>query len=637
MQINKVVDNSKLLRIEHESGASITVKKLGKTGQILAIMVPEDDRRERIGSALLNGAEVLLSEQGIDTFVSDFSDHIESCTAFFESKGYNVTKSAPIISLGMKKLLTNVNLRRIMLNDLEDVTFSSLYDLPVEKLDELLDTLAGMKIDIGNSDIARFSQNASGVTYDINGKLKAFIFCSTNDAGIHVDFLSSTPDAGPNFVIGAIQGMMKYIINDGGARNYEKLTLIACNSKINDLLQHFAKKGIESENIGAVVTVTKTGLERELCVGNEVYDDLDDDAVDTWQREIRKAPMQRNISWKMPWTRGIDVTAKSSEPEVTSPQSPDKEIASMPDKLRKRSGVKINFDKYEDEIYGLKMSGTRRITVDNLSAFQSVLSPEMVTNLPRPFYRGLAVGDTGAGSTLVWEYKNLEEEDEETAAELMWIDSGAEDELNILLNEFTSEIGKEKTVSSFFEFPELSSDNRSVLENSGFKIDEGESRDLVVTIEDLTKIATLSKAPIAPVQSLEEIDEKHYKRGVTNSMFCKRKGLMEDIILLPKAWFDEKISSCVMEDSKVNGMLLIHEGEDKLLYIDLLFSVGSEYRIDMVNMMRYSLAAAAKLYPLETGVVIRRHNNDTRALSDKLFPERKGETVLIGTRKEEVS
>ncbi len=643
MLFNKVVDNSDILRLEEESGASVTVRKTGTSGRILSVSVPRDERREGLGTALLRTAETVLSKQGITSLCADFSDRLEGMKEFLESRGYTVSSEIPIYSLDMKRLLTSVTLRKLMLTEPEGLSFVSLYDLTEDKKDALINTIAEMKVGLSGSDLKRFHQNASGAVFDEKGKLRAFTLSSLFESGIHADLLASMPPFDPKDVICAIQGMIKYIINDGGARNYDRLTLIACNKKVSELLRHFERKGIEGEVYGNAVFLVKDKPDTDgLDPGTELSEDEDGDAADTWRREIKKAPLQENISWKMPWSRGtasLDA-ASLSEPEASAGSAKETgtdavasdESGKMP---HRKPFVKISFDKYEEERRGLIMEGTKRITVDNLNEFEESLPPDLVRNMPRPFYRGLAETDgEKTGSSLVWEYKNIEEEDADNRAELLWADS-SDAGLDNILREYTHEIGTEKTISSFFEFEELAPKIRQALENAGFSVREGNSRDLIMSIEELKKNPLLSKPSLPHVKCLGAIDDKQYKRGVNNSLFHKRKGLLEDIIFLPKSWFDESISSCVLEDSKVTGMLLIHEGADRRLYIDLLFSAGSEFRIDIVSMMRFSLNEAAKAYPPETQVVIRRHSAETEALANKLFPGKEGKTVLIGERREE--
>jgi hypothetical protein len=51
-------------------------------------------------------------------------------------------------------------------------------------------------------------------------------------------------------------------------------------------------------------------------------------------------------------------------------------------------------------------------------------------------------------------------------------------------------------------------------------------------------------------------------------------------------------------------------------------------------MVRYAVKKAYELYPPETKIIIRRHNDQTHAFVGKLFPGAKGEPSIRGGRDE---
>jgi hypothetical protein len=281
------------------------------------------------------------------------------------------------------------------------------------------------------------------------------------------------------------------------------------------------------------------------------------------------------------------------------------------------------------------MDNTVRITEENLSDFNTYLPADVYKNMPRPFYRGLAVKDgEDILAAIVWEYKNIEDE-EETKAEIVWLDGEDKESLETLITEFTNEIKTEETEESYFEFGELPAKQKKVLLDAGFSVKDGESRDIVMTVSQIASFPFASKAPLPYIRNIGTLEDKQFKRGITNSLFHKRKGLMEDILFLPKGWFDNDISGCVVADSKVMGLLLLHKSEDEVLYVDLLFSVGAEYKIDIVNLIRFSVSKTLEKYGPDTKVIIRRHSAETEALAKTLFPEKEGEKVVLGERRED--
>ncbi len=623
MQLIKTVDSENILRLEEDSGASVTVKKNDETGQILSIIVPKDDRHEGVGSALLSAAEQSLISEGIKKIGGDFPDTISGMDAFFENAGYTIQKGAPIVSVEMKALLASLTVKRAMASEIEEAFFVPFSNLMVDQLDSLLELLSSFKINLGNSDIARFLQEASGVVYDDNDTPQAFILCSEMDNGILVDLLAAIGGSNPKYIISAMKGMLTGIISRGGAKSFQKLTIIACNQNINALLSRVLKKGVDPELVGYTQYACKKISESELF-DIDIEEDLDEDLEDEWRREIKKVPLQSNISWKMHWNRETLGDDSSSTATASRAHSRPKPV---------KSSV-INFQKDEDEDEGLIMDNTIRITMDNLSRFSDIMPEDVYQNMPRPFYRGLAVmDDEDIVASIVWEYKNIED-DVDTEARIEWFFADDEDAAVILMREYTSEISSESVVKSFFEISDLSTSNKAALSNAGFKISQEESDDVIVTIEVLKKQAFAQKEPASYIKSIDTLNEKQFKRGITNSLFHNRKGLLEDAAFLTIPWFEASVSCCVVADEKVVALFLMHKCSSGSIFTDLLFSAGAEYQSDLLNMLRFAVHTASSHYPDSTKVVIRRHDDDIKLLVSKLIPGLKGDTVYYGERSE---
>ena len=62
--------------------------------------------------------------------------------------------------------------------------------------------------------------------------------------------------------------------------------------------------------------------------------------------------------------------------------------------------------------------------------------------------------------------------------------------------------------------------------------------------------------------------------------------------------------------------------------------IGPDYQKNLSLMMVYSARKILELYNDDTKIVIRRHNDMVKKLTDKLFAGNKGDTVLCGSRKE---
>lgn len=626
MQLIKTVDSENILRLEEDSGAAISIDRSSDTAHILSIIVPKSDRREGIGTALLFAAEQILFSQGIKKIDVDFADSIDGMESFFEQAGYTVKEGCAIYSVGMKKIMSSLSVRRVLANIIENATFVPMSDLMVDQLDALLELLSGFRINLSNSDMARFYKEASGVVYDDAGTPLAFILCSETENGLLVDLLAAVDGSNPRYVVSAMKGMLNAIIENGNIKIYDDLSMIVVNGKIDELMKRILKKGDTPDHIGNTMYASKT-IVYDDDVDDEIEDDADEDLEDEWRREIKKVNFQANISWKMPWQRLILTDDGSANANAAMVSSRKKKQAAF-------SSAGISFEKYEDETEGLIMDDTVRIINENISSFGDVLPADVLKNMARPFYRGLAVmNGRDVLASIAWEYENVED-DEDTQARIEWYSASDSDSAKTLLEEYINEIKTEEVKRSYFEFDDLSDDDCSILREEGFTISNQESIDIIVPLSEIKKETYAEKKPQDYIRSLDSLNEKQFKRGIANSLFHNRKGLLEDAAFLNLEWFEGKVSCCVVSDNKVVGLLLVHrDGFDRLV-IDLMFSAGAEYQADLLNMLRYSTHSAFDNYSDETGVILRRHSDDVRILTSKLLPDLKGRMVFFGERRD---
>ena len=280
---------------------------------------------------------------------------------------------------------------------------------------------------------------------------------------------------------------------------------------------------------------------------------------------------------------------------------------------------------------------TIRITEDNLDDYEDLIDVDAAENIGREYYRGIAVHkdpyDPPEG-VLVWEYKGLEDE-KDTESEITWCHVKDQKSGKELFAAYTEEIREAEATKSFYELAESEDSVKKALSSAGFTAREQESRDIVVTVQELAD-HSIAKKKIPPyITGIGELMVRQFRKGITNCVFHGRKGLLEDLEFLPMSWYDEDVSCCVQTDGKVNGFLLVNKTANGMLVVDFLFALEPDARINLIHMIRFSINAAAEKYPGDTKVVLRRHNDMTKALIEKLFPDKKGETVLAGERSEE--
>ncbi len=278
----------------------------------------------------------------------------------------------------------------------------------------------------------------------------------------------------------------------------------------------------------------------------------------------------------------------------------------------------------------------RKINEENIEDYAELLDADTLKNMEREYFSGLAFhksDDEPAGSAIVWELKNTED-DIDTEAELEYIQLEDENAGKLLFESFKKEVSESDVKRSFFELESFDEQAEKTASKEGYNPQKKESRDIVVTLEELSGLSILKKPTATYVTAINELMVRQYRKGITNCLFHGRKGLLEDLAFLPMSWFDQDVSSCVQTDGRATGFLLVHKTENDKLVVDLLFAMEPDAKINLLQMIRYSVNAAAEKYPADTEIVLRRHNDMSKGLIEKLFPDKKGVEVLTGEREE---
>ena len=118
-----------------------------------------------------------------------------------------------------------------------------------------------------------------------------------------------------------------------------------------------------------------------------------------------------------------------------------------------------------------------------------------------------------------------------------------------------------------------------------------------------------------------------------NCVYHKRYGLLDDLPFLSKSRYDPDISSCAMVDDKVGGFLLVHMTKSGTYRPELFFAVEPDSSFHLLNMLRFSIRAASEAAGADGVVQVKRYNEATVKLSAKLFPGKKGDTVIRAVKK----
>ncbi len=261
--------------------------------------------------------------------------------------------------------------------------------------------------------------------------------------------------------------------------------------------------------------------------------------------------------------------------------------------------------------------------------------PDISENLTRKHVRNIAaLNENGiAEGFLVWMI-NKGKAGRDTEAELIGLSGTDEEVLRQLLKEYGKRSADDDVKRSWFEQNELSAAQKNSVRSANFSLLEREGCDIILSVSDLDSLKIGKKRIPNTIKSIERLQEIQFWQGITNCVFHGKKGIMPDLDCMSMDWYERRISCAVMTDERINGLFLIHKTPSGILKPVLFTAIGPDSSKDLLDMLRYSVAAAIKDYPPDTKIVIRRHDESVYSITSFLLPDRKGETVWAGERTE---
>ncbi len=276
-----------------------------------------------------------------------------------------------------------------------------------------------------------------------------------------------------------------------------------------------------------------------------------------------------------------------------------------------------------------------KITADNTEVIEDIIDEDVYENLDRIIFHSVASIDeeeSKAEAAVVFE--SFDENNETTHKDITIYQHGqkkvnAGKEVVDYMVKYADEFGADKTR---FEFCDAGEEIIKLYKDAGFTISEKEGRDLYLTLNDVAKVKTLYKKHPSYVFSIKKLEGIQLWQGITNCMFFGRTGLLKDLEDVPDGWFDEELSSCVMTNNMVDGLFLIHKMPSGVIMPVLIFASEPDSSKNVLYLLRCSIRAALTKYPPDTKILLRRHDNKVRALTDKLFPGKVGDRVIAGEK-----
>lgn len=274
------------------------------------------------------------------------------------------------------------------------------------------------------------------------------------------------------------------------------------------------------------------------------------------------------------------------------------------------------------------------ISEENASDFMDFLDVDTADDLGRVFFRGIGLTDDSDNPEGAFVYELLDSDgDDDTKSNIKLFNGENDSAMQKLEEEYRKALDDDEVVKSFYE----TSDDKTAaqLSGAGFSKEQGESKRLVFSLSELEKLPLKRTVNIPSyIMSISELSALQYRNAIKDFLFKGLKGSIEDLAYLPMSWFERSISSCVMSNGKVDGLLLVRKTPSGELHAMLFAAFGPDYVKNLGLMLVYSVNRALETYPPDTKVVINRHNDEVKALAKKLAPDQKGAIVWFGSRDE---
>ncbi|MDD6037310.1 MAG: hypothetical protein PUD20_00705 [bacterium] len=275
------------------------------------------------------------------------------------------------------------------------------------------------------------------------------------------------------------------------------------------------------------------------------------------------------------------------------------------------------------------------ITSENKNRFLPYPDSDAAENIGRDGFQALALqtADNVLGAVLIW---RLEASSDDTGASkkaVLTYFYAKNSDLGLMLLHACRQSCKSEGVSAIeFEFEEEGRESElAALELLGCTLNQTKSSTLSLTVADFMELPLSANASLPDqITSIGALTLNQMRKGIANCQYRNRLGILPDLASLPLSRFEPQLSSCVVIDGCVCGFLLVHKTPSGILEAELITVSEPAGKQDMICMIRYTIRQLVTNYPADTGVLIHRCNDVSRALAGRIFPDQTGIPVISG-------
>lgn len=268
------------------------------------------------------------------------------------------------------------------------------------------------------------------------------------------------------------------------------------------------------------------------------------------------------------------------------------------------------------------------------------ITEDMAENLGREFYHGLAAMSDTEDSFLagiVWEYLNLEGE-LDTESRIEWLKVKNPEAEEALFQAYKDAIRTVKAVRSSVVIQADDSENeKEALKNAGFKVKLTEGDYIIVSLSEFSNLPFMKSRKVPDnIGALSQLSLRQFRKGIAKCVGIGRKGICEDLTYLNMSFFESDVSCYAKTDDVVSGLFLFHMLPSGMLSMQLMVGMDKDAQENLLGMMRQFVISMEEKYSSDTKILMKRHNQATLLLSEKLFPRSFGIPVYEGSREESI-
>lgn len=179
-------------------------------------------------------------------------------------------------------------------------------------------------------------------------------------------------------------------------------------------------------------------------------------------------------------------------------------------------------------------------------------------------------------------------------------------------------------IADFFETEELIDkyyDNPDEIQFSDLLV-QGEDTSFSVSV--LMKKIGINIKSFDDIYSLSELDFWKRQRIILECLNIDKCGIFKRMPHeLDVSQIEQDVSCCILQDDELKGILLVHMDEQNRILPVLVYCAQNDEKATRLTMMKYSLMMASDLYGEDTELILRRHDEFSGVLINKLLEKLK--------------